>query len=413
MYPSLTPSQERAYNRTLTGLSSKRIKVSLLDRSGDTVANLTPYFTGNGQVVMDARADVTRAGTFEIIDLKRAFGFDADTYQGGDLDLTRMIRAWWVTDGALLANYVSVPIFTGPVTRLTRKGPVVTIEAQSKEVYGLGTGHRTKTVRKGARKVDALRAIARDMMGETRLAIPDLKAKLSANVVVRPQDQPWKVMQRIAHSMGKQLYYDGAGVLRLRELPAKVAWSFSSGAGGSIVSDIEVAADLTEVINRVRVVGRTPKATKANRRPKPFSAVATAPRNHPLSPWQLGPPGAPMFKTEEVQNDQCRSNGECAKVARARLERGLTLTRSLAFDSVPIPFLEPLDKVLVRTDHESVTMRLETFTLPLGASGVMQVGYTGGYRLRKLRRKPKPKPTRNNTGGGAGLSWQPSQGASR
>lgn len=374
-----------AYERSLVGIATtKRIRVAVVDRAGEAVANLTGAFM-DGQVTLDARGDVSRSGSFTVLDAGRRFGFDADTYSGSDLDLTRMIRAWWVTDSDILEDSVTCPIFTGPITRLARSGPVVTIEAQSKEVYGLARGGRTLTIKKGARKTDAIRTILRERMGETRMAIPDLPAKLSANVVIRPRDQAWKVAQKIAQSMGKQLLYTADGVARLRELPDKPAWAFTAeGALASLITEPETEADLTEVVNQVKVTGRTPKGKK-----QPVSGVATAEPSHPLSPWKLGPPGGPMFMLKEVSNDHCRTDAECLKLAKQHLERGLKLGRDVAFDAVPIPFLEPLDKVIVRTPFESLDCRVETLTLPLGLTGNMQFGYSGPYHLRKSRGKRK------------------------
>ena len=157
------------------------------------------------------------------------------------------------------------------------------------------------------------------------------------------------------------------------------------------MSEPETSADLTEVVNQVKVTGRTPKGKK-----QPVSGLATADRNHPLSPWELGPPGAPMYLLKEVQNDHCRTDAECTKLARAQLARGLDLSREVAFDAAPVPFLEPLDKIAVHTDFETFSSRLETFVLPLGLGGPMQVGYSGPYRLHKLR-KHKQQNRRRRT----------------
>lgn len=378
----LSRAQRLAYWETLSSVYTKRVRVALLNRNGDSLEDLS-HVLHDGSVTVDANAQVTRASSIEIVDPKRRFGFDADTYTEGVLDLTRMLRIFWVVDGPLLAKPVSVPVFTGPITNLQRDGALVRIEAQGKEVNGLTPSRRTLTFRKGARRTDAIRSILSDRMGETRLGgIPDLPQRLPSDVVVGPKDAPWERAQKIAHSFDRQLYYDGAGVPRLRRRPTRVSWQFRGGEnGGSLTSPVSVSADLQGVKNHVRVTGATPKGKK-----QPVMAIATADKLHPLSPWKLGPDGAPMWLIDEVSNDHLRSVAECQKVADRRLQDGLRLIHDTSFNAVPVPHLDPLDLVKVVTDYEAATTRLETFTLPLGIGSDMQVGYTDPFDTRRRRR---------------------------
>lgn len=390
MLLALTRDERLAYWRTLSSVYTKRVRVALLNRNGQSLENLTPSLQ-DGAVTVDAHAQVTRALSLQLIDPKRRWGFDADTYTDGELDLTRMIRVFWVVDGPLLASPVSVPVFTGPVTQLRRDGALVRIEAQGKEAYGLTPSRRTLTIRKGARRTDAIRDILRERMGETRLGgIPNLSARLPSDVVVGPKDSPWERAQRIARSFDRQLYYDGAGVPRLRHRPTRVTWEFRGGEnGGSLTSPVSVSASLQQVRNHIRVTGATPKGKK-----QPVMAIATADRLHPLSPWKLGPSGAPMWLTEEISNDHLRSNADCRRVADRRLRDGLRLIHDTSFNALPVPHLDPLDMVKVVTDYEAATTRLETFTLPLGVGGDMEVGYSDPFT--QLRRGSR----RHNKGSG-------------
>lgn len=375
----LTRSERLAYAETLSSVYTKRIRVSLLDRNGQTVENLTSAFR-DGRVTVDAHAQVTRGLSLEILDPQRRYGFDADTYQGGDLDLSRMARVFWVVDGPLLAKAISVPVFTGPLTQLRRDGALVRIEGQGKEAIGLTPSRRTLTIRKGARRTDAIKTILRERMGETRLgAIPDLPARLPSDVVVGPKDAPWERAVRLGKSLDRQLYYDGAGVPRLRRRPGRETWEFRGGEnGGSLTSPVSVSADLQQVKNHIRVTGATPKGKK-----QPIMATATADRTHPMSPWKLGPAGAPMWLTDEVSNDHLRSVKECQNLADRRLRDGLRLIHDTSFNALPVPHLDPLDLVKVVTDYEAATTRLETFTLPLGLGSDMAVGYTDPYTMRR------------------------------
>lgn len=380
--PTLDPGQGTAYRRSLSSVYTKRIRVALLDRKGDVVRVLSPSFR-DGQVVVDADADVTRSVNLTLLDPRHDFGFDADTYSGGILDLTRMLRVWWQIDSPLLAKTLTIPVFTGPVSRIQREGVLLEVEGQGKEAYGMGKNWKTLTIKEGARKTDGIKAILRERMGETRLGgIPDLPGRFPSDMVMSRNDQPWKKAQKIAQSMNRQLYYDAAGRPMLRPKPSKPIWVFdNSEIQGELTGDLRTSADLTKVINAVRVTGPKPKGKK-----KAIVGAAVADIDHPLSPYKLGPEDAPMWLVKEIDNEHIRTQQEADELAEDALEQGLKLIHDVEFSCVPIPHLEPLDMVAVRTYKESIENRVRSFTLPLGLGGEMTVGQQSTYGI-KARRK--------------------------
>lgn len=404
---ALNEEELDAYEQTLSGLYVKRIRLALMDRRGKMIEDLTEEFYG-GTVTGDVAQDVDRSASVQILDPTHKFGFDADTYRGGDLDLSRQLRVWWVTHGPLMPQRVSAAAITGPVTRLRREGPLVNIEVQGKETYGLRRHRRTLTLRKGMNRVRAIRQILVELMGEDpdRIAFPRREAKVAQEISITPQKLPWKIATMLARSMDLQLYYDGWGVPRLRPYPRQPVWEFISGdvsesrlriGTSRLTGDPSIEADKTKVINEVKVTGRTPKRPKnkdskagsdnGNKgKPKPVSGHAIADRDHSLSPWQLGPPGAPEFLLKEINNDQLRTNKECQRVAERELEDGLRLVHQVAFSAPPVPHLDLGDLVKLRTAHETVEKRIDSFTLPLGLGGDMTIGYGANVRLRKKRR---------------------------
>jgi hypothetical protein len=382
MLVALGPAQERAYQQTLHGVHTRRIVASLLDRQGRTIAWLSPAFR-SGAVTVDARQDVTRSAQLDLLDPWHRLGFDADTYQGGLLDLSRMVRLVYCVNSPLLAEEVRIGVFKGPVTRIRRDGPMLSVEAQGMEVYGLNPAQRSMTIGAGTRKTDAIKQILRDLMGVVELGgIPNLRAKLPDDVTITQKDRAFKVAWRIADAMNRQLFFDGNGRPQLRRRPKKVGWSFHDGPGGGLTSPLRTEADMTKVKNHIEVKG----ATKGG---KTITGQATAAANHPLSPWNLGLPGGPLYLTEEVTNDHLRSQQEVDEYAADLLERRLRLIHDASFNSVPVPHLDPLDLIRVHTAYESVSTQLETFTLPLALEGDMSVGYVDPYRLKRTGRPHK------------------------
>lgn len=384
--PALNGAQQRAYADALRGVCTKRIRVSLLDRKGDVVEDLSRWFH-DGQVIVDSEQDVTRSATVTILDPKRRFGFDADTYQGGDLDLSRQIRVLWQVGGSGLVKPVTVPVHSGPVTRVQRDGPLLTIEAQGKELFGLTPTNRTLTIRKGTKRTDAIKTILRERMGVTRLGqIPDLRAKLPDDLVVGPNDLAWVKAKRLAKSLNRQILFGGDGIVYLRPWPEGVQWRFGADGQGGLTKEPTTTADLQAVKNHIKVTGATPKGKK-----HPVKGSATADRAHPLSPWQLGPPDAPMWLIEEIHNEHLRTDRECDEFAETRLKQLLRLTRDVVFDASPVPHLEWGDQIRLDTPFEQMTTRLDKFTLPLGLGQSMNVGYVDPYKFKWAKPAPKKK----------------------
>lgn len=401
MLMSLPDVDERAYPNVVHGVYTRRISVTLQDRAGGTVADVSSLFQG-GDITVDAAADVTRMANVSILDPWHLLGFDADTYQGGALDLTRQLRIVWNIRSPLLSREIRIGVFKGPVTALNRDGAMVELEGSGTEVLGLGRAPRVLQYPEGTKRTDVIKHILKNVMGVQRLGqIGNLPARLGDDLTIKPDDQPWKVAKKLAQSMSRELFFDGNGVPIMRVLPDHVAWTFRSGKGGGLTGNPRVNADLTNVKNHIRVIGKTPKNGGA-----PPVGAATAAANHPLSPENLGPPGAPMYLTEVLTNEHCKTKAECVKVAEDRLRFTLRLIHAVEFDSAPIAHLDPHDLIRLRTSYEDVQTHLTTFTLPLTLDGDMTVGYSDPYRLKRVRRRKhgkkhggKKHPHRHGHGG--------------
>lgn len=376
----LSAAELRNLSLTLQSTYTKRIMAQVLNRAGESLGSVSHMFQ-EGNVVVDGDADVTRALSMKLIDPRHQIGFDADTYQGGLLDFTRRMKVRMIVDGPLLAKPVPIPVFDGPINRLERDGAIVTVEAQGQEMYGLTTGGASLTIPKGARKTDAIERILRVKMGIDRVAIPDLGFRIPKAITITRANQPWKVALSLAAGMGYQLYFDGAGVVRMRKYPTKPIWTFKGGLGGSMTGFPVTTADLEKLYNQVVVTGGKPKGAKVAVR-----ATATAPASHPLSPIALGPPGCPMYKTLEITKDSLRTKKECQELANTRLETYLKLVHDSTFTSVPVPHLDALDMVQIISPFETITQPARRFTIPLGLDDDMEWGSRKRYALHKRKK---------------------------
>jgi hypothetical protein len=359
----LSSASLRALNATLTAHHEIRVRASVLTLSGTTTADVSSMLV-DGQVNVDASADVTRTASLSLLDPSRSLSIDSNSPADAALFMDRMIRLTY--EVAVAGQWVAIPVFTGPITKLSRSGAVLSVEASGKEILARSAAWRPLNLRKGTPKTTAIRLILSERAGETTFSIPTLTSRLPTALSLASTDIPWVVARRIANSLGRQLYYDGEGVCRLRTVPGVPVFTFT---GAALVGPIQLSYS-PATANAVQVIGATPKGSKV---PVSYSAVAAA--SHPLSPWALGRNGVPRYLPNVIQDSNIRSTAEAKVVATNTLAQSLLEAVDASFDSVPIPHLDPSDVVAAYTDEGHVTFRLGSFSLPLGVGSPMSVGY--------------------------------------
>jgi hypothetical protein len=363
----------------LLGNHSIRVRVEVLTLEMKPVSTLSNRVL-DGQVNIDATAEVTRSATLTLLDRDHSLHFDSNSPADGALYADRMLRVWYDVRSPG-GSWIEVPLITGPVSRFTRDGSKVNVEIQGKESLARGVAWRTKTYRKGATKVDVIEDVMRKE-GERHFSLARATAKLPGDKSLTVDTIPWEFVKALAASMGLQLFYDGFGRLVLRRPPGTSLWTFASGDGGSILTAPRVTFSIDAVKNAVRVVGTKPKGAKAKVR-----ATAVAPRNHPLSPFRLGRNGEGRYLAEFIDDTSIGSDAEAGRVARGRLDALLMQAVDVEFDSLVIPHLDAGDVVTVKTDDFTMQTRLDRFTIPLLAAGTMPVGYNRRVTPRKRTAK--------------------------
>ncbi len=393
----LTRPELRAFHRALTDHHSIRVRVYVLNMEHEVVGRLTEEIL-DGQVNVDTNADAaTRSATISFLDRRRTLDFDSDSPANGALFANRMLRIIYGVRVPELGEWINVPIFTGPITKLDREDDVVNVEAQGKETLALAAAWRPMQIRKHVRKVDAIERILRERVGETRFDLADLGARLPNRVSLGRESQPWAAAQKIARSLDRQLFYDGRGVVRLRRHPGRPAFRFTDGPGGSLLTTPQVAFSVDEVINAVWVKGGVPKSKKKDDTPaqddqkkdreRGVRYFETAPRSHPLSPWRLGMNGEPRYLLEVLENDAIRSEKEAREAARSLLRRRLRQLVEVSFDALPVPHLEPGDLIRVDSELFAMTVPVRQFSIPLRHDQPQSMGYLRRPDLRRGRRR--------------------------
>lgn len=374
----LTQAEMSAYLALLQTHHTIDIEIRLTDLSNNSLGDVSSMLLG-GQVSIDSTSDqTTRALTMELLDPNHKLKLDSDAPEDGSIFFTRQAEVIYAIRNPEKTMRFEVPIFCGPLTKVDRIGPVITLEGQGKEKLSMGTVWKGKSYKKGLSKTWVIKDILVDLGGETkrRIRIPDRDAKLPNKVSVDKERTAWTVARSIAQSMGYQLFYDGAGYCRMRKVPSKTVFVWNQK--GALLSNPQVGFSVDEVINAVEVIGGKPKGSKTK-----ITHREVAPQNHPLSPWKMGRFGKPRYYPEVIEDESIKSKKDARKIAKKRLKASLIEQVEVSFESLPIPHLEENDLCRVNSDEFTGTFRLRQMTIPLTADGKATVGYIARVKPSK------------------------------
>jgi hypothetical protein len=370
---------------------SIRIRVRLLDLDHNYKKDLTDYFY-DGLVTVDDTAQVTRALDLTLLDPKQKVHIDPDSPSRTSIFITDMISIIYVVSRPDRTRSWEIPVFCGPVDAMDRDDVYIDLKCLGKESLSITNLWRGRTFKKNQPKTDVIRAILRDLVGETKLSLVDKSAKMPDDRKLNRASKPWLIAKKLAKTMGYQLFYDGRGYATMRRIQHRPALKMNEQW---ITTDPKVAYDLSQTINAVEVIGKKPKKAK-----KPVSYTLVAKKSHPLSPWRIGRGGVPRYLWTSVQDESLRTTKECKNLAKILLADGLLAGVDVTYDGAPHPRLQEGDVIALRTDLVSVNFKASKFTIPLTAGTVASYGYhkrlrpKGGQRIIRPRHKHhhhKPK----------------------
>ena len=376
----LSAAEQREFHRALNDSHDIDVRVALLDMEENALGDLSGWVLG-GQVVADMDAEVTRSLQVTLLDPGRRSGIDPDAPERS-ARLDRMVHVSYGVWVDALGEWVRVPVFRGPITKAGRDGAVLEVEALGKEHLMRTDGGIVHTYAAGRRRTSVIRDIAR-RAGERRMVIPTWAPRVSKKGGIPKlgkRSDPWPWLRKLADSMRGQIWYDGAGTLRLRKHPTRICWWWTEG---SLLSEPRITTDDQAVINFVRVTGQPPEGKKWK-----IEGEAPLPAWHGHSPQRLGRRGVPRYLVEEIEDDSIRTSRDAQAAADRRIREVAVESYSAEFDCLPVPHLDLGDVCHLAWDDAPGAFRLRRFTLPLTAGEAMSVGYHRETRRRLRSRAP-------------------------
>lgn len=369
-----------AYVDAISGSHKRRVRLETSDLDGNQRSELEPMIL-SGQITMDSRETPTRKLRMTFLDPSRSLVFEPESVSSSPVHRSRMLIVHDERFVPALGRWVDCVVFTGPMFDYDRAGAVVTIEAHGKEIQALGARWDTIHRRRKFRKDLLIRRLAVDT-GETKLRIPNIpRERLVRGMTVLRLHKSWPKMSKLARSMNRQLFYDGAGFLVLRRIPTQPVFTFTADM---LLSEVRIDRNPDGIHNVFLVVGGDPRGPRR----RVSSGPVHLPARHENSAKSLARNGQPLYLVRKEKNDQLRSDKACKRRARDLRDAALRTTISLSVDVLPVPFLDETDPVRVVTPEAVYTYRATSWTLPLTGEAMS---------LGARKRAGGPPPKRSDT----------------
>lgn len=376
-----------AFRRALGTSHFERVRVDILDRDEQPVETLRPRVLSGG-VDVDATQAPSRSAEIEFVDHRGVFDFapsspaEAAAFADTFLEVSKEI---YVEE---LSTWARCPVIHGPVTSLSRSGPVITATIEGKEILALEPAvvwqDDAKVLPRNLKVIEAIRRLLRGQ-GERLFAFPETPNRtLRERITLDRMSEPWRVARRLAHGIDRHLFYDGAGRARLRNIPADRVHAFvyavptkpSVDSIANVLAVPELTFDLEATRNVVDVLGARPEG-KGKTRPR-HVAIATG----PLGPGALSRNGEPRWLVERVELDEAKRESVVRARARSELSRLARVDVAVTFEALAAPHLEERDPVALWYDGRWIAFELRQFTIPLRAGEPMSVGFNRRVRSR-------------------------------
>lgn len=451
LHLGLLDDERRALYQTLVQSHRIQLDIALLNQDEQEITSLTAPINKvvSGSVQLDATASITRSLDLTVLDNHRKLRFERHSPAHGSVFADNFVSVRYevyvpdtvvTLDGETIAgigDWVSIPVFWGPLSAYARNGAEVSLEAQGKESLMLDPHFATHgyTIDRNTRLDDAIRHVA-EKAGETRFALPDLDHKLNSARSVAGHSEPWLILTNAKNVPGfkkaKGIYdkpipfpvdykkspvgglvdgvpghwgafYDGRGRLCVRRLDRHSIHTFKEGRDLIAGSPPQISYDITAFRNYVKVKGGKPKGKK------PAFGHAALPPANPMSPDALSRNGKPRYMTEFIEAENLKTDDECKDRAHEVLERLAQEGVDVEFSCLPFPLIEENDVITLKTSEFSIDFQIRQMTIPLTSDEAMTFG-----RHQKVsvgRRKTK-KWRRRHGGGQAGPGGRGGHGGS-
>lgn len=364
----LSSAELKLFQQSLITGYNLKVTVQILDLNHKYIADVSEMLM-DGQVNKGFWDIVTSGATLTLLDPDFQTGFDTASPSDGAIYADRMIRIVYSTYSAdLLPRWVDVPIFCGPVTKVSRDDAVLSVECQGKEsLYVEPTMVWTsKTYAKGTKLVSAVKDLLGSKGGETKFDLPEWTRTIKKDYSLKTETRAWDLVRSMVGSrLIHQAFYDGRGYFRLRNCPTTPIFTITED---HLTSVPKLEYDTANLRNTVLAKGATPTGKSQ------LISKRYLPSSNPSSPSALARNGVKRYLVEVIEDGDLTTQSAVDSLANETLESVQLEQVNFDFDSVPLPHLEPGDVFQIKTRDFSRNLRHKEFSIPLKAGNAQSNG---------------------------------------
>lgn len=349
-----------------------RVVVALLDLNENYLANLSDKLY-DGQVNISADSDVSRSSSLQLFDPDAMITLDTFNPMDGALYTDRMISITYCVWQWGWTKSIDVPLFRGPITKVSRDDYFVNVECMGKEILAKNVLWNAFNYGVGYNKTAFVRDIMGRGAGETKFDLQISTGKFTKARSYKKLENPWEEATEVANGTGQYLFYDGRGVLRMRSYPKTVGFTFRSGDGGMLRTKPQIVYDMDNFYNGVYVKGNTSS----------IEASVWAPEDHPFNHNRLARNGVPFRKPMVIEDSEITTVAAAKTRAQGALTEAITQGIDLQTTALIMPLIEEGDMIEIELKGQyKVPIRLKSVSIPLLGTD-MTLGQTKNITLKK------------------------------
>lgn len=378
---TLTGAQRRLRDETCRGTHHRRVELEVYRRSnGKAMFSITDAFLG-GSVNGDLARVPVEVMECDVYD--EDFTFDW-THGAHRKYRVRVIDSRFVPD---LNDWVEEVVFTGPLWRFTRSGPIAHLVAEGSEMEALGSVRQAEFWPARTEATDVVKELLRAAGATARdMRIPNLKRPLPKDVtigvelgkdrdkdkkgfqgpepqrlVVSREDTYYGVAAPIVEALDRDFYTDGPGRFVVESHKSRPTLRLEES---DLLAPVEgkPADEDGEAPNTWIVIGANPDGPKEQVRVK-----VDLPKKHPSSAHEQRWNEKRREVIETIKNKHLRTDHEARKVGERKRDRAKREKMQYEVSALLVrPWFRPGSLMSVPVNGGRTTARITRWTRPLG-----------------------------------------------
>jgi hypothetical protein len=358
----LNPSQ--GYLDLLRNHHRVTVEVYILNSARQYLFDITKDLV-SGTLDIDVEGETSRFGKMVVLDPQQRLSIDLNGIGWGSNMSNRLIQIWhrvWSMDWS---ETYAVPIFTGPISDSDRDGVLLNLQFKGLESlvgevlfdYSWPAGWQRSAIIMDAVRISSGEMNFADNSGGSQWMHSAWSVEGGENL--------WARVKSLADGGGLNIYFDGAGVLQIKQKNrVPVAYIDSTW----LIEEPDQSLDISKLRNVVRVEGANIPGTDQK-----MFYEAWPPPQHPFSPQSLARNGVLRAIPHRISESSLGVWQDLIDTAWRNLEWDLLVAESNTAVIATLPFLEEYDVLTIAHPKLYANSPLTKATIPLVGDGTMSL----------------------------------------